>query len=264
MGVLDLILRFTAGGLIGFTIGLTGIGGGVLVMPALIVLFKIPPSVSIGTASLYALLTKIYATFEHLKHKTVNLTTGIFFLIGAIPTNIIVSYLINDYIKQTTDTLKIAQFQGCLKKGVIYILIISVVLLISQMIKSKKTDQKALSKIGGIISGAVIGAVIGATSIGGGVLIIPLLIICFNLSAKETVGTSIFIAVILVFITSIIYGKGGQIDYWTSITMAAGSIPGVFWGSKLCVKISEKKLKLIITFIILIATTMMIFNNSGH
>lgn len=276
MSILEIGLSLVSGLIIGFTIGLTGIGGGVLVMPALIIILKIEPSVSVGTASLYALLTKIYAVFEHFRLRTINLTIAIFFLIGAIPANILTSLSINTYIKNNAgDIEKIKQFQGNLKSLIAYILLFSVIFLIIQLIKGQKTDclsnerqgsneHSTIKKIAGIISGVIVGVLIGSTSVGGGVLIIPLLIIFFNLSTKQTVGTSILIAVILVLSTSIIYGRGGQIDYWTSIIMAVGSIPGVFWGSRLSVKTPEKILKIIVTSIIMFAAIMMFIGNSGH
>ena len=58
--------------MIGFAIGMTGIGGGVLVMPTLTILLQLPASVAVGTASLYALLVKMYAVFEHHKIKTID------------------------------------------------------------------------------------------------------------------------------------------------------------------------------------------------
>ncbi len=69
-GVTSIIVQLILGVVIGFSIGLTGIGGGVLVLPSLTLILGLPPSVAAGTASLYAFLTKIQATVEHFRLKT--------------------------------------------------------------------------------------------------------------------------------------------------------------------------------------------------
>lgn len=268
MDIIYISSRLITGLFIGFTIGLTGIGGGVLVIPALTLLFRLPPTLAVGTASLYALITKAYAFWEHFKLKTINFKMGLFFLIGAIPANIITSLWINYYAAENQNNLKAIQaFQSDLKIFIGITLLLSVLLLIIDLFKKgefrlfKKSDTKFSQgkKFLGIISGFIIGALIGATSIGGGVLVIPLLIIIFHLKPDRTVGTSIFIAVILLLATAIIYGQSGQVDYGTAGIMSIGSLLGVYLGSRLSVKIPEKQLELLVTLIILVATVMMFF-----
>lgn len=86
-----IVVRLVCGLAIGFAIGMTGIGGGVLVMPTLTILLSLPTSVAVGTASLYALLVKIYAVFEHYKLKTINFRVSGLVLAGAVPGNIVAS-----------------------------------------------------------------------------------------------------------------------------------------------------------------------------
>ena len=69
LSLLELAGRLVLGILIGFCIGMTGVGGGVLVLPALTILLRMNPVVAVGTASFYAFLTKVSATFHHIKLK---------------------------------------------------------------------------------------------------------------------------------------------------------------------------------------------------
>jgi len=286
LSVPDIIIRLLAGLFIGFAIGLTGIGGGVLVMPALTMLLKIPTVAAVGTASLYALLVKSYAVFEHYKLKTIELTISLFFLAGAIPGNIITAVLINRYmVANQENTAKISAFQDHLKTFIACVLLLAVLLLVFQLIRGKKKapatkdseaedgpdiapnipgKQTRGKMVLGILLGVFVGALIGSTSVGGGVIIIPLLIICFGLPTERTVGTSIFIAVVLTLCTTIIYGEGGEIRYLTAVIMAAGSLAGVYFGSRLSVKMPEKVLKAIVTALILIATVLMFIGKSAH
>ena len=73
------IIELIIGTSIGLTIGMTGIGGGVLLMPALTVILSIPASIAVGTASLYSFLTKIYATIEHIRFKNLKYKPCLFF-----------------------------------------------------------------------------------------------------------------------------------------------------------------------------------------
>ncbi|HPN83695.1 MAG TPA: sulfite exporter TauE/SafE family protein [Victivallales bacterium] len=270
MDFFEILLRVFCGGVVGFFIGLTGVGGGVILMPVLTVVLGLPATVTVGTASFYSVLTKIYASVEHFRLKTVNLSASFLFLFGAIPGDLATSILINRYILLHADSSqKIEQFQGYLKLLIVIVMLFSAALVMfnavsREKIKSGKTPF--LRKILGIVLGIIVGCLLGATSIGGGVLIIPLLIIFFGLTLKETVGSSIFVALVLTLLTSVVYGKDGQLDFKTGIIMWLGSLGGVFVGSKLCVKISDRILKIIVILIILIsAVTMVTTNNiSGH
>jgi uncharacterized membrane protein YfcA len=110
------------------------------------------------------------------------------------------------------------------------------------------------------VLGGVIGGLIGATSVGGGVLIVPMLIIVFGLTASRTVGSSIFIAMVLTLITAIMYGKGGELDVLTAVIMAVGSLAGVRYGSRLSVRLPEQGLKLVMVGLVLFAAIMMVLH----
>lgn len=270
ISLVGLIVRLALGLVIGFCIGLTGVGGGVLVLPAMTLILGIPPVQAVGTTSLYAFLTKISATFHHAKLKTIDWGTSLRFLVGAIPANIIIALWIS---KQGTN----ASFQSGLKLFIVGVVLFSVLLMITNMVQKSRAalETKELTladRINGhellrnglcILMGIIVGLLIGATSIGGGVLIVPILIILFNLPASRTVGSSIFIAVILTLVTSVVYAKGGEVDNVTAIIMAFGSLAGVYYGSKLSTKMPEKLLQSIVVGLILVSAILMLINQ-GH
>lgn len=270
LGFTGLAIRLTLGLIIGFFIGLTGVGGGVLVLPALTLILGIAPVQAVGTTSLYAFLTKISATFHHAKLKTIDWGTSVRFLVGAIPVNIFVSLWISE---QGTNV----SFQHGLKRFIVGAVFFAVLVMALNMVKQSRTtldneERTLASRINGhallrnglcVLMGAIVGGLIGATSIGGGVLIVPILIILFNLPASNTVGSSIFIAVVLTLVTSVIYGQEGEVDKVTAIIMAVGSLAGVYYGSKLSTKIPEKLLQTIVVGLILIAAILMLIN-PGH
>ena len=272
MDFFGIIVRLGLGLVIGFCIGLTGVGGGVLVLPALTLLLRMNAIMAVGTASLYAFLTKISATFYHAKLKTIDWALSLLFLAGAIP----VDFLVARWIAGQGAN---EEFAGALKKFIIGTVFFCVVMmlynLISQIRNHKASGSKAqladhiakkpmLRRILGVLMGGVVGALIGATSIGGGVLIVPMLMILFGLEVRKTVGSSIFIAVMLTLVTSLSYLGGSEsIHVPTAVVMAIGSLAGVPFGSKLSVKMPEKILQSVVIALILLAAILMLLNNGG-
>ncbi len=271
--ILEIVYRLFLGLGIGFCIGLTGVGGGVLVLPALTLLLRMNAVMAVGTASLYAFLTKVSATFHHAKLKTIDWTLSLLFLAGAIPVNFLVARWISGPGANE-------EFTHALKTFITGMVFFCVAIMIYNLISQIRNHKAGGSKVQladhiakrpvlrrglGVLMGAVVGALIGATSIGGGVLIVPMLMILFGLEARRTVGSSIFIAVVLTLVTSLSYFSGeNSMDAVTAIVMAVGSLVGVPFGSKLSVKMPEKALQMIVIGIILVAAVMMLFNGGGH
>ncbi len=273
MDITDVLLRVVLGLVIGFCIGLTGVGGGVLVLPALTLLLRMNAVMAVGTASLYAFLTKISATFHHAKLKTIDWTLSLLFLAGAIPVNFLVARWIAGQGANEAFTAALKTFIT----GMVFFCVVMMVFNLIRKIRAQKkggtktelSDHIAripiLRRTLAVLMGSVVGALIGATSIGGGVLIVPMLMILFGLPARQTVGSSIFIAVMLTLVTALSYFSGdNSMDAMTAIIMAAGSLIVVPFGSRLSVKMPERLLQVIVIGIILIAAIMMLYNGGGH
>lgn len=259
----DLVLYILLGAVIGFLIGLTGVGGGVLTVPSLIVLVGLPPITAVGTASFYAVLTKLYAVYRHWRQQTVNWRAGIKFFCLSLPGLILTSVLVK-YAKSNLPDPRVALLQDAIG----YIIMLSIAFSIFALLFDySKLEQKTTgSSHGRILAGLavfLIGAVMGATSIGGGVLIIPALLMVFR-ETKRYVGTSIFISVLLMIVMSAIYafigqdGKFGDVDVGVGLFMALGSLVGTHMGSGISKKIEPGKLQYVVIAVIAIAIMMML------
>ena len=269
--VQEIALRVLLGMVIGFCIGLTGVGGGVLVLPALTLILRIDPITAVGTTTLYAFLTKITATIHHHKLKTIDWGISARFLMGAIPANIITALWVSS---QGGDL----HFKQALTRFIVGVIFFSVFIMVLNMVTRSRpkvikkerelAEQLQKTKVVRIelciLLGVLCGGLLGATSIGGGVLIVPMLIILFGLPAPRTVGTAIFIAFILTMITSLIYGSQGEQDRVTAVIMAVGSLGGVYYGSKLSVKLPELFLRAIVVILVLVAAIMMLGGSVTH
>lgn len=269
--VAEVVLRLLLGMVIGFCIGLTGVGGGVLVFPALTLILRIDPITAVGTTTLYAFLTKITATLHHHKLKTIDWGISARFLMGAIPANIIAALWVSS---QGGDM----HFKRILTRFIVGLIFFSVFMMVLNMLTRSRPrviakerelaehihEKKVVRLELCILLGVICGGLLGATSIGGGVLIVPMLIILFGLPAARTVGTAIFIAFILTMVTALIYGTHGEQDRVTAVIMAAGSLAGVYYGSKLSVKMPELFLRTIVVVLVLVAAIMMLVNSTLH
>lgn len=272
MDVQGLVIQLVAGTIIGFTIGLTGIGGGVLVMPTLTILLGIPPTIAVGTASFYSLLTKLYAVVEHKKIGNIDFRLSWKFLLGAIPANAVVSLLISQLAVRLSGNIEaLKEFQDLLALIIGIVLIGAVISILLPLFRTRKITPQPSQNSGSlgdefeipswkpVSLGVVVGALIGATSVGGGVIIVPILLSVFKLSTSKTVGTSIFIGVVLVLVTSIVYGFSGQLSWQTGLVMALGSVLGVFFGARLTKRVPDKFMKIILAGLVLFAAVAMIF-----
>ncbi len=279
-GLAGLFARLLSGAIIGFSIGLTGVGGGVLILPTLTILFGMDTSVAVGTASLYSFITRVTGTIHHFRLKTINLTVGIWFLVGAIPANVAASWFVATTVRRLgAGSEAVARFQANLNTFVAIVILLSCILLVVNLIRAmckpptarddmsamatRINGQPLLTKLVGATLGLAGGALMGATSVGGGVLIIPMLIIFFGMTSIQTVGTSFLITLILTLITSVIFLIQGQVDYGTGIAMAISAMLTVPIGTKLSVNMPERLLKFVVVSVIVVAVGWMLIKNGS-
>ncbi len=224
----DIFIRLLFGCLIGFCLGLTGVGGGVLIIPVLQVVFGLSPVMAVGTASMIASLIKVNATISHVVAKNVSWKEVVYILVGAIPVTFFVAELIVNLTKVPEYSIMV--------NNVVQMLILSIMLfaLISMILKLIKvrngevsTKEITSNKMKGIGSGAACGAIMASTGVGGGVLILPTLNSILGVDIKRSVGSSIVIALVLSGISAVKYSNGGQSDVVTAIILVAGSFAGV-------------------------------------
>lgn len=281
LDVLNTVVQLVSGALIGACIGMTGIGGGVLLLPVLTLGFGLPSTVAVGTAHLYSCLSKLPAVFFHFRQGTIRFRTSAFFLAGALPVSVAVALWISGYAGDM-DPADPAwrELQTNLRRFVAVVVILSGLLIlwhmflwpVSRAVKDRagqaglagQAGQRISARVRGakigiaVALGAIIGALIASTSVGSGILIVPLMIIIFRLTAVDTVGSSIFIALALTFTSSIIYAGNSQMDLAIAVTMAAGSLVGVPVGVRMSRRLSERYLQITITGLVLVAGLIML------
>jgi uncharacterized membrane protein YfcA len=221
---------------IGVLVGMTGMGGGSLMTPLLILIFGISPTTAIGTDIFYAAVTKTVGGWRHLRMKTVNMDLVKWLALGSVPSAVggvvLVSWLQTQVGEDRLDELVYAVLGGTL-------LMVGVITLARALILRNLIDERdrfeveRRHKVAAIVIGATTGFVIGITSAGSGTVIAILLIAVYRLTPKKVVGTDVFHAAILLWAAGIAHWVGGNVDFVLAGNILLGSIPGVVIGASL-------------------------------
>jgi uncharacterized membrane protein YfcA len=221
---------------IGVLVGMTGMGGGSLMTPLLILIFGISPTTAIGTDIFYAAVTKTVGGWRHLRMKTVNMDLVKWLALGSVPSAVagvaLVSWLQTKVGEARLEELVYAVLGGTL-------LMVGVITLTRALILRNLIDERdrfeveRRHKVAAIVIGATTGFVIGITSAGSGTVIAILLIAVYRLAPKKVVGTDVFHAAILLWAAGIAHWVGGNVDFVLAGNILLGSIPGVVIGASL-------------------------------
>lgn len=241
----------------GFLIGATGIGGGIIMAPILLFL-GIQPSVVVGTDLFYSFITKCLGTVQHYRQGSVNSgwikTLGSGSVLGAVFGVIVIHQLFHHYGIEFTDMF--------VKKALGVVLVFSSLLLFfGEVFSQKLRDKLSIHKIDDpqrswllVASfGLVIGFIVGLTSIGSGSVIALFFLLFSAMKPKDVVGTDLAHAVLLSGVAAIGHMTLGTVDPKLALNLLAGSLPGVLIGSYMTILIPSRPLKLGIASLIIVS-----------
>jgi uncharacterized protein len=224
---------------VGVLVGMTGIGGGSLMTPLLILVFGINPATAIGTDLAYGAVTKTLGAYKHWRQRTVDFTLSTWMAVGSVPAAIFGVYVL-DLIRRATgenfDNTVITILAGTL-------LLCGVATLARSFMKSfhqrERTEvpMERRHKAGAVLLGVCVGFVIGVTSAGSGALIAVGLILLFRLVPTRVVGTDVFHAAIVLWAAAIAHIVSGNVDFGLAGNILVGSLPGVWLGSHWSVRV---------------------------
>ncbi len=234
-----------AGLVVGTLVGLTGIGGGSLLTPTLIVLFKVNPLTAVGSDLVFNAITKIFGSAQHSRQSTINYKLAFILATGSIPAalaGIGLIELLKEVYEVDADKLVTRILAGTL------VLAGGTMVLRPLLQDSRQSDMRGLAtfevrKRVTVVLGMVTGFLVGLTSIGSGALIVPVLTLLYPLPLKRIVGTDIFHAMLLAGVASLAHWGAGNVDWSLTWKLLAGSIPGVIFGSRLAVVAPDRVMR---------------------
>jgi uncharacterized membrane protein YfcA len=232
-----LIIIFGFG--VGILVGTTGIGGGSLMTPILILVFGFKPTTAIGTDLAYGAVTKTVGGWRHWRQRTVDWSLSKWMAFGSVPAAVGGVYVLHVLEHTFGDN-----FDNALLIAVAAALLLTGFVILGRLLLPARRFNERYSalldvrhKVAAILLGASVGFVLGVTSAGSGSLIAVGLILIFKLVPRRVVGTDVFHAAILLWAAAIAHVVAGNVDFGLAGTILLGSIPGVWIGSGLAVRL---------------------------
>jgi uncharacterized protein len=225
-----------AGLLVGFTVGLTGMGGGALMTPLLVLVFKVQPLAAVSSDLVAAVIMKPVGGGVHLRRGTVNFALVRWLMVGSVPAAF-AGVLV---LRQLGDG---AVVQGRIKQvlGVALLLAASSIAA-KALLQARRAALGTASAVRAfqlrplptVVIGVVGGLVVGMTSVGSGSLMIVLLLVLYPmLRSSELVGTDLVQAIPLVASAAAGHLLFGDFQVGLTASLLVGSIPGVYLGARL-------------------------------
>ncbi|HTW58270.1 MAG TPA: sulfite exporter TauE/SafE family protein [Terriglobales bacterium] len=252
-----LTAKILVGFVVGVLIGLTGVGGGVLLLPVLIFGLRVPAIIAVGSDALFNFFTKIPASLLHLRKGTVRRKVVIALAVGSVPGSIggveLLVHIRHLYGNGVNSFIKTAV-------GVLLIVIPLLLLLqrrIEDRVANRPPTMKGFAGMAGI--GLIGGFLVGMTSVGSGSIIMMLLLLFYSFPPKVNVGTDIVHAVILTGVTSALHWHLHNVEPGLVVSLLIGSIPGGLIGSHLATRVPMLWLRRILCALLLITGARMLW-----
>ena len=250
LGQLDL-LHAAAGLLVGLLVGLTGVGGGSLMTPLLVLAFGVSPQTAVGTDLLYAAVTKITGSAVHGWRDTVDWKIVRRLAYGSIPaallTLVVLSYV--GKVGASSEHVILLSLAGLLAITSLTVLFRRHLITFSQELEPLDPPFKVLA--GTTVLGAVIGVAVTISSVGAGAIGMTVLMMLYpRLPVVRIVGSDIAHAVPLALIAGTGHWLIGDVDSVLLVNLLVGSIPGVIIGSLLSTRAPDRLLQPLLALVL--------------
>ena len=239
---------------VGVLVGMTGIGGGSLMTPLLILVFGIKPITAVGTDLAYGAVTKTVGGWRHLRQGTVDMSLSLWMAVGSVPAAIGGVYVLELVERAYGD-----DFDSILIVALAVTLLFTGLVTMTRALFLKRLHDKerdtvemtTRNKVYAIVLGLLVGFVLGVTSAGSGALIAVGLILLFRLVPSRVVGTDIFHAAILLWAAAAAHIVAGNVDFALAGNILIGSIPGVWIGSNLTLRVGNNVLRTTLALVLI-------------
>jgi uncharacterized membrane protein YfcA len=249
---IPMYLLAIAGFGVGFVVGLTGMGGGALLTPVLVLLFGIDPSKAVGSDLVVSLLMKPVGGGVHLRKGTVNLTLVKWLVVGSVPSAFLSVWIFSRLFGPNMN----AVIQYAIG---VALLLASVGLIAKGAFSGRRAHQADLVEavvkpLPTVLIGIFGGVAVGITSVGSGSLMMPLLLILYPmLTAKQLVGTDLVQAVPLVAAASLGHVLFGEVEFGLTLALLVGALPGVWLGAHVSSRAADYIIRPILAVVLIVS-----------
>ncbi len=235
-----------SGFVVGLVVGVTGVGGGSLMTPLLVLVFGVAPVTAVGTDLLFAALTKTGGAWAHARRGNVAWSIVGWLAAGSVPASAVTLLLLHLFVPDP------GKLSAIVSVALGFALILTAgALLFREKLHAwaarhaasgpRSTTRSAQRTVA---LGAVLGVLVTVSSVGAGALGVTILFLLYpSLAVARIVGTDIAHAVPLTLVAGLGHAAAGAVDWQLLGALLAGSLPGIWLGSALSQKIPERLLR---------------------
>lgn len=239
-----------AGFIVGWLVGLTGVGGGSLMTPILLLFFNVKAAVAVGTDLLYASLTKSVGIFAHGKLGNIDWKIVGTLALGSVPASFITTLVISRFDLHSEALVNGIKFW----LGVALLLTSLSVLFRHELMKSVKHEQLVNPKLTPPLTfllGILLGFMVTLTSVGAGALGVTALLLLYpQVQITRIIGSDVAHAVPLTLVAGLGHASLGTVDYGLLGTLLLGSVPGIWIGSHMTHVVGEQWVRTLLALIL--------------
>ncbi|HEY2218932.1 MAG TPA: sulfite exporter TauE/SafE family protein [Gaiellaceae bacterium] len=228
-----------AGLLVGVLVGMTGMGGGSLMTPILIIVFGFNAKVAVGTDILHGAVFKSFGAARHRMLGTVHARLALWMFVGSGPFSLLGVETASRIGSNSMDTLERIVGGALILGGAGW--------LVKTFVHGRGDDAPFLlttrDKVIAVLIGGSCGFVVGLTSVGSGTFFGLAMLLLYPLTAPKIVGTDMFHAAALLWVAGVSHLLHGDVDKHAMAWLLVGSIPGVLIGAQMSIKVPERALR---------------------
>jgi uncharacterized protein len=253
-------LYILSGFVVGLLVGQTGVGGGSLMTPLLVLVFGVHPATAVGTDLLYAAATKSAGTLVHGMHHTVDWRITGRLAAGSVPATLFTLFMMSHYDMQSSTGAHVI----ALILGVMLLLTAVSIIFRAQFTRLMTPITEALTPRRAarltVVVGATLGVLVTVSSVGAGALGVTALLLLYPRHKMAViVGSDIAHAVPLTLVAGVGHWWSGTVDWSMLTSLLCGSIPGIVLGSYMSARVPEGVLRPILACVLIIVGGRLVF-----
>jgi uncharacterized membrane protein YfcA len=249
---------------VGLLVGMTGVGGGSLMTPLLIIVFGVKPVTAVGTDLTYAAVTKTVGGYKHWRQRTVDAGISVWMAFGSVP-----AAIGGTYVLHALERAYGGDFDSVMLTTLAAALLFTGTATLARALFMHGLDESerdtvpltTRNRIAAVVIGVFVGFILGMTSAGSGAFIAVALVLVFRLVPTRVVGTDVFHAAILLWAAAA-HIMAGNVDFGLAGTLLIGSVPGVWIGSQWSLGISGDTLRVALG-IVLVGSGLGLLSKAG-